>query len=324
MPWIIPADSEAIRFLDRSISQNRLSHAYLLTGPAGVGAMALAKEFSKALLCDAVEERPCGECRNCRRIANGVHSDVLTIGPTAAGSIGIEATRELQAAASLQPYESTGRVIIIGEADSLTREASNALLKLLEEPHPGVTLILVTSNEEGVPETVRSRCQIVPMRPIPFDRVAEALQAEGAAAEDALRLARISGGRLESALELLRDTTPLDARRAALEEILETRSETISSRLRRAGKMGDDFYANRQQLLERLEVWAAVWRDALMVAAGAPEEVIDPAEAEQLGELSVSVPQALDATTEILGTIKMLKQNANARLALESLLMALP
>ncbi len=324
MPWTIPADAEAIRFLDRSVNQNRLSHAYLLTGPAGVGAMALAQEFSQALLCDAEEKRPCGECRNCRRIANGVHSDVLIIGPTAAGSIGIEATRELQTAANLQPYESAGRVIIIGEADTLTREASNALLKLLEEPQPGVTLILVTANEDGVPETVRSRCQIVPLRPIPFDLVAEALQTAGAGKDEAARYARISGGRLESALELLRDTTPLDESRAALQEILETRLETISARLRRAGKMADDFYSNRQRLLERLEVWAGVWRDALLVASGAPEEVTDPEESDRLGGLAVSVPEALGAVTEILATIKRLRQNANARLALESLLMALP
>ena len=324
MPWTVPADNDAIGLLDRSIQQGRVTHAWLLTGPQGVGGMALAREFAQALLCEAERGRPCGECKQCRRVASGHHVDVLIISPAATGSIGIEAARDLQAAANLQPYEAKGRVIIIDDADALTREASNALLKVLEEPYPNVTLILVTANEEAIPDTVRSRCQIVPLRPIPFDRVAEALRESGADDADAERYARLSGGRLEFALSLLSDTTPLDARRAALDEILAARSEPVAERLRRAGKMADDFYADRQRLLARLETWMSIWRDALVVAAGAPEDIADPEDADRVREINISLREAQSALNETMFTIKALRQNANARLALESYVLALP
>lgn len=324
MPWTVPADEDAVSLLDRSIQLGRLAHAWLLTGPSGVGGLALAREFAKALLCDAEQGRPCGDCRNCQRIASGHHADVMVISPTGAGSIGIEAARDLQAAANLQPYEASGRVIIIDDADTLTREAANALLKVLEEPHPNVTLILVTANDEAILDTIRSRCQIVPLRPISFDRVADTLRENGANDDDANRLAKLSGGRLEYALSLLADTTPLDARRAALEDILAVRGEPVADRLRRAGRMADDFYADRQRLLGRLEAWASIWRDALVVVAGAPEDVTDSESLDRVREIGVTLQEAQSALTETLFTMKALRQNANARLALESYVLALP
>ncbi len=324
MPWTVPADEDAIALLDRSIQQGRLAHAWLLTGPAGVGGLALAREFAKALLCDAEQGRPCDECRQCQRVDSGHHADVMVISATGTGSIGIEAARDLQAAANLQPYEASGRVIIIDDADTLTREAANALLKVLEEPHPNVTLILVTANDEAILDTIRSRCQIVPLRPIPFDQVAEALRENGADDDDANRLAKLSGGRLEYALSLLADTAPLDARRAALDEILAVRGEPVADRLRRAGRMGDDFYADRQRLLGRLEAWASIWRDALVVAAGSPEDVTDSESLERVREIGVTLKEAQSALTETLFTAQALRQNANARLALESYLLSLP
>ena len=324
MPWTVPADEDAVSLLDRSIQLGRLAHAWLLTGPSGVGGLALAREFAKALLCDAEQGRPCGDCRNCQRIASGHHADVMVISPTGAGSIGIEAARDLQAAANLQPYEASGRVIIIDDADTLTREAANALLKVLEEPHPNVTLILVTANDEAILDTIRSRCQIVPLRPISFDRVADTLRENGANDDDANRLAKLSGGRLEYALSLLADTTPLDARRAALEDILAVRGEPVADRLRRAGRMADDFYADRQRLLGRLEAWASIWRDALVVVAGAPEDVTDSESLDRVREIGVTLQEAQSALTETLFTMKALRQNANARLALESYVLSLP
>ncbi len=324
MAWTVPADEDAIGLLDRSIQQGRLAHAWLLTGPAGVGGLALAREFAKALLCEAEQGRPCGECRQCQRVASGHHADVMLISPAGTGSIGIEAARDLQAAANLQPYEATGRVIIIDDADTLTREAANALLKALEEPHPNVTLILVTANDEAILDTIRSRCQIVPLRPIPFDQVAEALRENGADDENANRLAKLSGGRLEYALSLLADTAPLDARRAALDDILAVRGEPVADLLRRAGRMADDFYADRQRLLARLEAWASIWRDALVVAGGTPQDIMDSDDLEQVREIGVNLRDAQSALNETLFTMQALRQNANARLALESYLLSLP
>ena len=324
MPWTVAADQDAVGLLDRSIQQGRVARAWLLSGPAGVGGLALAREFAKALLCDTEQGRPCGECRQCRRVTGGYHVDVMVIEPTAAGSIGIDAARDLQAAANLQPYEASGRVIIINDADALTREASNALLKVLEEPHPNVTLILVTANEEGLLETIRSRCQIVPLRPIPFDQVATSLRENGADERDAERLARLSGGRLEYALSLLTDSAPLDARAAALEEILGIRAQTVAERLRSAGAMAEDFYSDRQRALARLDNWALIWRDALIVAAGSPDDVADPASLDDIRKIGVGLAEAQSALNETLFTMQALRQNANARLALESYLLALP
>lgn len=323
MPWTAPADKQVVRYLERSLEQGRVSHAYLLSGPPGVGVMTLARQFAQALLCEG-DDPPCGECRHCRRIDNETHADLVIVHPSANGSIGIDAVRDLQTTASLQPFEARGKVLIVDGAETMTREAVNAFLKLLEEPPPGVTLLLTTADEEAVIDTVRSRCQVLHLKPLPFQQVESVLRDGGMDATQATRLARVAGGRLEAALALGDDPSYLDAREEALDELTMIQNTGPSDRLRLAGKMAEGFPRDRQGLYTRLDTWASLWRDALLIAAGTPEGITDPETQTKLGTLGTSVSATAHALNEIQFTIDALRRNANPRLALESLLLNLP
>jgi DNA polymerase-3 subunit delta' len=142
----IQGHEAAVRTFQNALSGDRLHHAYLLTGPAHVGKLTLAMQVAQAVNCLGPEGPPCGVCNACTRIAAGLHADVriIAVDPEAAEgprtAIGIEAVRDLIASAHLRPYEGRTRVFIINEADRMTHDAANALLKVprrapAQQPH---------------------------------------------------------------------------------------------------------------------------------------------------------------------------------------------
>jgi len=144
--------------LSRAAAEDRLAPAYLFSGTRGVGKTTLARVFAKALNCrKAPTAEPCNVCDQCRKIAQGSHVDVLEI--DGASNRGIEDARRLREHIGYAPLEARRKVFIIDEAHMLTRESFNALLKTLEEPPPGVTFILATTEAHKFPVTIVSRCQ---------------------------------------------------------------------------------------------------------------------------------------------------------------------
>jgi len=158
----------AVDLLRRALMGDRVAHAYAFIGPAGSGRMTTAVAFAGALLC---AEGGCGACRHCSAAASCQHPDLHVVAPTppesnpkGARAIRIGAVRELERQSSLRPVMSRRRVFIIDDADRMTEDAPQAILKFLEEPAPGTVIILVLSRVRAVPATVISRCQIVRFR----------------------------------------------------------------------------------------------------------------------------------------------------------------
>ena len=164
-------------------------HAVLLSGPAGIGKMTLALDLAAGLLCTAEErsERPCRVCRGCRMVAHGGHPDLHQLGPEGAGGqivIGgrdakARGVRDLTEDLALMPMEGGARVAIVSAAHRMNEDAQGALLKTLEEPPAGVTIILCADDEDRLLPTIRSRCARIRMGRVSVRDVEAILADEG-------------------------------------------------------------------------------------------------------------------------------------------------
>ena len=229
--------------LCRAIEQDRLSHAYMFSGQDGVGKEALAIEFTKTLYCGAEGAVPCQNCSNCRRIGQLAHPDFQFIFPMpkmttveiqrtvldsladnpytrsrpwASPAIGIDRIREVTHRCTLKPLEGH-RVVVVAEADQMTAEAANALLKLLEEPPGAMHFILITSRLHAMLPTILSRCQEIRFGPISDRVIADELVGKKAIDRDQANIiARISQGSYRRALEWAEGGVQ-ERRRGALE-----------------------------------------------------------------------------------------------------------
>lgn len=206
-----------------SMVRVRAPHAVLLVGPAGVGKTTLALDLAAGLLCTEADPsaRPCGSCRACRLVVGGGHPDLHRIGPdgpgrqVVIGGPGAKArgVRDLIGELALLPVEGGARVAIVESAQRMNEDAQAALLKTLEEPPAGVTIVLCADAEEPLLPTIRSRCARLRLGPVGVREIESILEAHGAAdAPLGARLARIAGGRPGIALAWARQPEALRAR----------------------------------------------------------------------------------------------------------------
>jgi DNA polymerase-3 subunit delta' len=145
-------------YLKKALGKGVFSHAYFFEGQLGVGKLEMAKEFAKAVNCQEGSGEACDECLSCRKANLGNHPDIIMVGPDGR-SIKNEQVKAIQTEMHLKPYESRRKVFIIDSADTMTPQAQNSLLKVLEEPPSSCLIILVSANAAGLLPTVKSRCQ---------------------------------------------------------------------------------------------------------------------------------------------------------------------
>jgi len=197
--------------LTNAIRNDRVAHAYIFSGARGVGKTTAARILAKALNCvKGPTAEPCGDCDSCTEVAAGTSLDVIEI--DAASNRGIDQIRELREMVRYAPAGSRNKVVILDEAHMLTGEASNALLKTLEEPPDRVIFVMATTEPENLVDTIRSRSQHFHFRALTFAEITgrleeiagkENLQIEGGALAV---IARMAEGSLRDALSLLEQT----------------------------------------------------------------------------------------------------------------------
>ena len=313
--------TEHPQVLDRFVQfrkNKKLAHAYLFSGPKGVGKVQTALEVAKLVNCEDPEAadpgkgRPfCGTCPSCRKIDSGNHPDVTVIGTEEdEQSIKIAKIRELINRIQLKPYEGRMKVYIIRNIEDLTLEGSKALLKTLEEPAANSLLILTTSVLQSVLLTIRSRCQVIPFSPVAVFQLAGVLEKEGnCSSTEAHFLAYFSEGCLDRARQMQAD------------EVFSRKNSVIDHFLNGSGneKFIKDLLADKRLIRESLEVLLSWVRDALLLKSGAESSrLINRDRTAELTALARSVP--LDRwqmlLRDITGAMRLLEENLNLKIPL--------
>ena len=158
---------DIIQYIQDAVKQNKVSHAYIMNGQRGSGKKLLAKLFAMTLQCETGSTDPCGECKSCIQAHNNNQPDIITIRHEKPASISVDDIREqLNGDIMIKPYSSPYKIYIIPEADLLTVQAQNALLKTIEEPPEYAVIFLLTENADSLLPTICSRCVMLKLRNI--------------------------------------------------------------------------------------------------------------------------------------------------------------
>ncbi len=211
---MVVGHDEAVAMLKEAVASERVTHAWLFTGPPGIGKLHTARVFAAALNCPSGGD---GTCDTCRRILRGVHPDVHVIVPEGDNLL-VEDVRAVREEASRTHHEAPMAVFILDEADRLTEAAANALLKVLEEPPPGVVFVLVARSPEALVDTVPSRARTLPFVSLSLAELTAALGARLHLDPDQTAwAAAASHGRLARATALLTDEAARTRRSTVLD-----------------------------------------------------------------------------------------------------------
>ena len=151
----------------KAIANHKISHAYILTGEAGMGRKSIANAFAMTLLCEKGGSEPCMTCHSCKQVMSGNHPDLIYVKHEKPGSIGVDDVREqINDTIMIRPYSSYYKIYIVDEAEKMTVQAQNALLKTIEEPPAYAVIILITTNQEAFLPTILSRCVQMKLKPL--------------------------------------------------------------------------------------------------------------------------------------------------------------
>jgi DNA polymerase III subunit delta' len=205
----------AVNILKSGIESGRVAHAYLFAGPAGLGKKLTALTFARALNCQS-EVKPCDSCVSCQKAIHSNHPDIVHLKPEGL-SFKIEQARELQKMVHSRVYEGNYKVFIIEDMHKATLQASNSLLKTLEEPPGNSVFVLISENPNALPQTVLSRCQRVNFAPLPGEVIQDCLVKRGYDSIKACQAAELSLGSLGRGLEIIENEKFLKNRQQALE-----------------------------------------------------------------------------------------------------------
>lgn len=285
-------------------------HALMFAGPDGVGRSLLAREYAQMLNCerrpgapqaepagasmfgDAFEPEesplPCGQCRTCRLIAEGTHPDVINVGPgdtlcrprsgesshaahPLSRDIRICQVRGMIDLASRYPFEAAYRLIAVDPADRLGRDASNTILKTLEEPPGHTVFALITAAPEAIIETVVSRCRRIDVRVVPRQVIEDALIARGTAPDQAAHAAEEARGRPGKAIAYAARPTLMDDRARLLERCARVSAGRNAERFAYAEDLAKRFRDNREATLQEFAAWEAFWESRLRESAALGE-----------------------------------------------------
>ena len=323
--WDLTGHEWAVDMLQKHIVHGTTRHAYLFSGPPGLGRRTLALRFAQALNCPTPLEPgiPCGVCRDCQQIAAMRHADLTVIQSEAEGSIlKVDQIREARKTLTLKPYMSKYRVALFLRFHEANDNAANALLKTLEEAPSYAVLILTTDSPEQLLPTILSRCEVLRLRPLRVDDVQRELGHRGLENSRARLIAHISGGRMGYAIRLMEDSALLESREERLNDLLALLPASRVEKFAYADKLARD----KETMRQTIAYWLSYWRDVMLRTAQAQTPLVNVdrnLEIEDLaGKMDLSsVRRVVSGFEEAL---EKLERNVNPRLLAEVLLLDMP
>ncbi len=313
--------------LRKTIKNGKVGHAYIFSGPQGIGKRTVARIFAGLLLCtDIISDEEvfcaCGECLSCQMFKCDTNPDLKVIEPDGT-SIKIEEIRKMHSDISIRPTYSKRKVYIINEAEKMTVQAQNSLLKVLEEPPSYVTIILTTSNFVSLESTIRSRAVKFEFKKNDDSEVKNILENEFKGNVDALDfIASYSNGIIGTAKKL-----------AGSEDFIKIREETLkivdrlkASRLADLFEVYPFFESNKSEINTILDIMAMYYRDLLVVQNSMDDSLL--INLDKKGIMLIDAQefngQKIIKNIEIIEeTRKYIKQNVNYQLCVEVMLMKL-
>lgn len=330
--WQTAGQDRIISFLSDSMQHGNTAHAFLFAGPPHVGKMTLALDLASALNCTG-EQPPCANCHTCKRIAQGKHPDVIMLDKNAgrdpkdrkkASEISIDTIREhLQRSSNLPPYEGKYKVYIIEDADLMSVEAANCLLKTLEEPPQHVVIILLTADENKLLPTVVSRCQRFELKPVALSEIESRLANKAGIQPDRIKLlARLSNGCLGWALSGTDDDSFLKGRSTRLSEFITLINMGWDERLNYIQKLPSD----RKAINEILDLWISWCRDVMLIKYNCEHAIINLDYVNDLKSWAnmMTVPEIKEFIDCLNQAVINLSYNANLHLLLEVIMLDMP
>ena len=312
---------QVIHHMQNAIRQKKFSHAYLLCGEAGSGKRLVAEAFAKAVLCEEGGIEACGKCKSCKQIESGNHPDFRTVVREKA-TLGVKEIREqVTADVQIKPYSSEYKLYFIDEAEKMTEEAQNALLKTIEEPPEYAVFLLSVTRQELLLQTVLSRCVLLTFHPVATEKVKQFLmEKKGVPDYLAESAAAFSGGVPGRAVRFAESEAFTEQRDEVL-HLVKRVDEMTMAEIMESVKL---FAAKKDTADEYLEMILLWYRDVLLYKATKNLNMLlfrdqPEAIASQAGKRSF---ENLQGIVEALEQVKQrMKSNVNFENALELLLL---
>ncbi|MGB4600272.1 MAG: DNA polymerase III subunit delta' [Trichlorobacter sp.] len=306
--------------LQRSITTNRVAHAYLFEGISGCGRRTTALALISALFCQQPSDGDaCGRCSSCKKLAAGSHPDLHLLQPLPdKRDISIEQVRELQQMLSLRPFEAKRKACLIEPAERMSLGAANSLLKTLEEPPGHAVMILLATQADRLLPTIRSRCQHLRFAPLAVSDLVTLLERQGVEPSVAATLAPLSEGSLEQAREV-----DSEAAAASRQELLGALRQVRHQQVATVFDASERLAGSRDETLGLFSLLISLLRDMILLRSAAMDRITNLFLQDQLAEEAArfhpaDLMEALELALEIRRSIQ---GNVNAKLALDRFLL---
>lgn len=317
----IQGHKKTIKILKQATKTGRLSHAYLFSGLEGIGKRLTAIALSKILLCSSKGSEPCGKCSACIQVERGNHPDLIMVSPLK-GTIIIESIRNLKQELSRKSFAGGYKICLVDNAEKMSIQAENSLLKTLEEPPPDTIIILITGQPYRLLPTVLSRCQQIKFQPLSISTASELIRKKvDVDTKTASLLASLTGGSPGKALQL-----NVEYVKQLRDSWIECSRTFSSAKGEDISNLAADFCRDKDTLDLRLNLLRLWYRDMIFYKIyGSSKELLNSDETKELvsQSSSLSLERLVDTLFCIEEYSQTLEYNVTPQLAVESLLLNL-